>query len=225
MSTLRTDRLALYYPFHLCREDTLHRLLAEYAVVHFRDYMALQLTPMMGTTAYMDRMGQFHEALVREGRIVQGHSVSGPLDADMVRSIDADLADDRWRLLFYNALRSDRRFQRGLFEFSHGMRVGTTVVPGPAALLELCRASRSNQPYSTALVRELSEQRSSLAASYDFEYGLGLVKTSAALLYTIRLCHQHGLEAATDSWSHYELLERTRQRDTLPLQHRWLPGR
>ena len=38
---------ALYYPFHLCHERTLERLLKEYSVVHFRDFMALQLTPFM----------------------------------------------------------------------------------------------------------------------------------------------------------------------------------
>jgi len=43
------ERPALYYPFHLCSRDTLTHLLSAYALVHFRDYMALQLTPMCGT--------------------------------------------------------------------------------------------------------------------------------------------------------------------------------
>jgi hypothetical protein len=218
VSTLRTRREALFYPFHLCRNDTLGRLLAEYDVVHFRDYMALQLTPMSGTTAYADRMGQFHEALVREDRIVQGYSVSGPLDPELAESVDRDLADMQWRACFHSALQSDRFFQRGLFDFSHGVRKGQTRVPGPAALLELSLASRSEMPYSTALVRKLSERRT-LAASYDFEYGLGLVKTSAALRYTVRLCHQHRLEAVTDSLRHFRLLARTCEREGLPLAH------
>lgn len=50
-------RNVLYYPFHLCHERTLQRLLEEYGSIHFRDYMALQLTRMSGTTAYADRMG------------------------------------------------------------------------------------------------------------------------------------------------------------------------
>lgn len=48
---------ALYYPFHLCHEKTPHRLLADFEQVHFRDFLALQLTSMVGTTAFPDRMG------------------------------------------------------------------------------------------------------------------------------------------------------------------------
>jgi hypothetical protein len=222
VSTIRSGRESLYYPFHLCHEQTLNRLLTEYGAVHFRDYMAMQLTPTTGTTAYTDRMGQFHEALVQEGRIVQGYSVSGPLDADMVQSVDRDLADPQWRLLFHDAIRSDRRFQRGLFDLSHGVRVGSTLVPGPAALLELSQPSRAEQRYSTRRVRDLSLQPSSLAVSYDFEYGLALVKTSAALVYTVRLCQTHRLEGVTDSQPHFHLLERTRNRDRLEIQHHYV---
>jgi hypothetical protein len=198
---------------------TLTRLLTEYRVVHFRDYMALQLTPTTGTTAYADRMGHFHEALVQEGRIVQGYSVSGPLDSDMARSIDKDLADTHWRSLFHEALRVDRRFQRGLFDLSHGVRLGTTLVPGPAAWLELTHPSRVGHPYNVHTVRELSHQTTSLPLSYDFEYGLALLKTSAALLHTVRLCQEHRLEGVTDSHAHFRLLERTRIRDHLEIQH------
>jgi hypothetical protein len=219
VSTTRTGRQALYYPFHLCPEHTLTRLLGRYDAVHFRDYMALQLTSTIGTTAYSDRMGQFHAGLVRDGRIVQGYNVSGPLDADMVQSVDRDLADAQWRLLFHEAVRSDRRFQRGLFDFSHGMRIGRTLVPGPAALLELAQLSRGSQPCSAQVVHDLSRKGGSLADSYDFEYGFALVKTAAALIYTVRLCCEHRLEAVTDSPSHFVLLERTRTRDALAFEH------
>jgi hypothetical protein len=181
--------------------------------------MALQLTPTTGTTAYADRMGQFHETLVQQGRIVQGYSVSGPLDADMVQAVDRDLMDPHWRALFHDAIRSDRRFQRGLFELSHGVRIGSTLVPGPGALLELSQPSRARQPYDTQTVRDLSHQTSSLALSYDFEYGFALVKTSAALVYTVRLCQKHRLEGVTDSRPHFHLLERMRNRDRLEFQH------
>src|SRR5262245_56022056 len=104
---------ALYYPFHLCHERTLARLLETYRAVHFRDYMALQLTPLSGTTAYQDRMGHYHPALVETGQIVQGYSVSGPLDADAVSAVDRDLMDKTWRNIFHDGLKNDRRFQRG----------------------------------------------------------------------------------------------------------------
>jgi hypothetical protein len=198
------------------------RLLNEYRVVHFRDYMALQLTPMSGTTAYADRMGNLHEDLVKEGRIVQGHSVSGPLDDDMIAAIDRDLSDRRWRSLFHEALIADRRFQRGLLEITHGARIGGAIVPGAAAVLELTREGRRDAVVSVQLVRELSRRQSSLAEGYDYEYGMALLKTSASLVYTIRLCRQHGLEGVTDSEHHFRLLERSRQRDVIGTSNRWM---
>ena len=121
---------------------TLQRLLEEYGSIHFRDYMALQLTRMSGTTAYADRMGDRHEDLVKSGRIVQGHSVSGPLDENMTALVNRDLADAIWRAQFHVALVNDRRFQRGLFELTHGVRIGDTLVPGPAAWLRLIEDQR-----------------------------------------------------------------------------------
>ena len=38
------DRSALYYPFHLCSGETLEHLMSQYALLHFGEYMALQLT-------------------------------------------------------------------------------------------------------------------------------------------------------------------------------------
>jgi hypothetical protein len=223
LSTLPpSDRSALYYPFHLCHEQTLLHLLNEYRVVHFRDYMALQLTPMSGTTAYADRMGNLHETLVKEGRIVQGHSVSGPLDDDMIAAIDRDLNDRTWRSLFHDAFSSDRRFQRGLLDVTHGIRIGGTVVPGPAAVLELTREGRRDAVVSVQLICELSQGQPSLAEGYNYEYGLALLKTSASLVYTVRLCRQHRLEAVTDSEHHFRLLERTCQRDVIGTMNRWM---
>ena len=217
-----TDRRALYYPFHLCPERTLHRLLDEYSSVHFRDYMALQLTQMSGTTAYMDRMGGFHPELVRSGRIVQGYSVSGPLDGDAIAAVDRDLADGSWRAVFRRALMEDRRFQRGLFDLAHGVRIGATTVPGPAALLRLLDESRAHRHCTVKDLQRMSQARLSLEEGYDYEYALALVKTAAALLYTVRLCHRHGLDAVTDSPAHFQLLERTCAREGLTLSNRCL---
>ena len=215
-------RSALYYPFHLCHEQTLTRLLNDYPSVHFRDYMALQLTRMSGTTAYADRMGDRHAELVKNGRIVQGHSVSGPLDQDMTAAVNRDLADAVWRERFHRALINDRRFQRGLFELMHGMLIGGTLMPGPAAWLRLIEEPRRLQPYSVEMLQKLSGGRLDLNEGYDYEYAFALVKTSAALHYTVRLTVQHDLEAATDSRAHYDLLDRIRTRDQLMFQHRWI---
>jgi hypothetical protein len=213
-------RHALYYPFHLCHERTLTCLLDDYASVHFRDYMALQLTPMSGTTAYQDRMGHYHPQLVKTGRIVQGHSVSGPLDADTVAAVDRDLADQEWRAIFHGGLRDDRRFQRGLFDLSHSFAVAGSAVPGPAALLRLLEESRMQEACSVKQLQTLSRQSLTPDDGYACEYALALVKTSAALVYTIRLCAQHGLDAATDSTVHFHLLARTCAREGMTLENR-----
>lgn len=217
------ERRALYYPFHLCHERTLQRVLQEYVSVHFRDFMALQLTAMSGTTAYIDRMGDAHPELVATGRIVQGYSVSGPLDADMITAVNRDLEDEAWRSQFHTALLADRRFQRGLFDVSHGVRIGRSTVPGPAALLRLTEEPRQRRAYSVQELRRLSARRLSLEEGYDYEYALALVKTSASLAYTVRLCLRHGLEAVTDSEAHFRLLQQTLARDPLPLTNRLIP--
>jgi hypothetical protein len=214
-----TQRSALYYPFHLCHEQTLAHLLNDYASVHFRDYMALQVTKMSGTTAYADRMGDAHKDLVESGRIVQGHSVSGPLDDDMTAAVNRDLGDATWRARFHHALIDDRRFQRGLFELTHGMLIGNTLVPGPAAWLRLIEAQREIRPYSVALLQKLSQGRLNLDEGYDYEYALALVKTSAALHYTIRLAGRLDVDPVTDSQAHYDLLDLIRLRDRLRFQH------
>lgn len=198
------------------------RLLNNYPSVHFRDYMALQLTKMSGTTAYADRMGDRYAELVTNGRIVQGYSVSGPLDQDMMAAVNRDLADAPWREQFHHALINDRRFQRGLFELTHGMLIGGILVPGPAAWLRVIEKQRQMQPYSVEMLQKLSGGRLDLNEGYDYEYAFALVKTSAALHYTVRLAIQHDLDAITDSKAHYDLLERMRMRDGLTLQHQWI---
>ncbi|MBM4119651.1 MAG: hypothetical protein FJ248_01950 [Nitrospira sp.] len=213
---------ALYYPFHLCHKQTLARLLDDYAAIHFRDYMALQLTPMSGTTAYNDRMGQFHPQLVTAGRIVQGYSVSGPLDAEITAAVDRDLADSSWRTRFHNGLRDDRRFQRGLFELSHSMAIGEATAPGPSVLLRLLEPARAMHACSVDRLQTLCSRVPSPDESYEYEYVLALVKTSAALAYTIRLCRQHQLEAVTDSPVHFQLLERACTREGISLENHLL---
>jgi hypothetical protein len=93
---------AFFYPFHLCSPETLERVLARYDTVHFRDYMALQLTPTSGTTAYPNRMGDSHPEFLKQERIVQGYRVSGPLSPEMDRRIDGDFKDRIWREIFHS---------------------------------------------------------------------------------------------------------------------------
>lgn len=215
LETASSQRHALYYPFHLCHERTLRALLDVYGAVHFRDYMAVRLTPLSGTTAFNDRMGGYYPEELRAGRIVQGYPVSGPLDADMQAAIDRDLADPIWRQRFHTALRDDRRFQRGLFDLSHAVRIGSQLVPGPAALLTLLDQRRVTTTVTVRAVQEQSRRRLASDDAYAYEYGFALLMTSAALHYTIRLCRDHQLEAVTDSLSHFELLSRTSEREGL----------
>lgn len=220
-----TDRApdVLYYPFHLCHPQTLQQMLDSYGAVHFRDYMALQLTPMAGTTAASDRMGDAYPDLVAEGRLVQGHRVSGPLDAVSVQQVDRDLADREWRATFHQALVHDRRFQRGIFDPAHSMRIAGTIVPGPAALLRLMGAEWADTPFTFDRVAQLAHATSSLEQAFSYEYGLALVKTSASQVHTIRLAEAHHLSVVTDSSPHFALLERTLLRTGLQLRNRLLP--
>ncbi len=206
----------LFYPFHLCHPDTLARLLARFATVHFRDFMALQLTPMSGMTAFQDRMGMSFPDLIESGRLVQGYDVSGPLPAPVAAAIDRDLHDPLWRACFHRAFRQNRRLQRGLFEPSHSLRIGESLVPGPAALLRLMDDSFRQQAYDLAQVRALSKRSVTLEEGYHFEYGLALVKTSASLVYTQTLALAHQLQPATDSPAHFALYAQSCVRENWP---------
>ncbi len=216
------SRNALFYPFHLCAPRTLETLLTHYRSIHFRDYMALRLTPLMGTMAYQDRMGDDHPTLVTAGRLVQGYHVSGPLDSAATAAIDRDLDDPSWRALFHEALRSDRRFQRGLFDLAHAMRIGQALMPGPAVLLRLLEPNRADSPCTVALVQSLAGPTLTLDEVYGFEYGLALLKTAAAQVYTIRLAQEHDLLAVTDSHSHFALLSHTLAREGLDLANEYV---
>lgn len=204
---------ALYYPFHLCHPETVHRLLARFATIHFRDFMALQLTPMAGMTAFHDRMGADFPDLVANGRLVQGYDVSGPLSSDFLVAIDRDLADTSWRRLFHQALCQDRRFQRGLFDLTHSMKLGKKTVPGAAALLNLMEAAFQQHRFQVEDIKALSSAPLTVEQGYRYEYGLALIKTSASLIYTDHLARRHHLQTVTDSPAHFALFEHSARRD------------
>ena len=208
---------ALYYPFHLCHEQTLHQLLKDYSRVHFRDFMALQLTPFMGTTGFPDRMGDYYPDLLANGRIVQGHDVSGRLSPEIATAVNRDVTDPHWRSIFHEGLRNDRSFQRGLVAFSQDSQGRSSVATDSAVLLALQQPEREFAPYTVETLQAMSRRPLPEKENLDFEYGFGLMKTSAALVYSIRLCQQLGLVAVTDLASHHRLLTRTCLRDSVDL--------
>jgi hypothetical protein len=208
---------ALYYPFHLCHERTLQQLLEDYPCVHFRDFMALQLTPFMGTTGFPDRMGDYYPDLLESDRIVQGYEFSGPLSPANITAVNRDVADSLWRSIFHEALRHDRRFQRGLVAFSQDSQGRSSVATDSAVLSAFQQPEREFAPYTVETLQAMSRRRLPENETLGFEYGFGLMKTSAALVYSIQLCHQLNLAAVTDSAAHHQLLARTCHRDSLNL--------
>jgi len=215
MNRLQTPD-ALFYPFHLCHAETLTRLLARFATIHFRDFMALQLSPLSGMTAFQDRMGMSFPDLIESKRLVQGYDVSGPPPPPVAAAIDRDLQDPLWRARFHTALCQDRRLQRGLFEPSHSLHIGNSLVPGPAALLRLMDDSFRQRAYDLDHVNALSMKRLSLEQGYDCEYGVALVKTSAALVYTQTLMQAYQLQPVTDSPAHFSLYMQSCIREDWP---------
>jgi hypothetical protein len=199
----------LFYPFHLCHERTLRQLLAVSPRVHFRDYMALQLSPFCGTTAYPDRMGDTFPELLSSGRLVQGYHVSGRLSPEVAMAVDRDLADSRWRDQFHTALEQDHRFQRGLF----GIPVNDS------SLRRLTDKTWRRETFTVAGLCELSRTGLLKDSIEQFDYGLALLKSSAALVYTVQLATEHQLAVATDSPAHFALLVHTAQRDGVRLHN------
>ncbi len=203
-----TQSRVLFYPFHLCHERTLQWLLERYAQVHFRDYMAIQVSPFCGTTAFPERMGDSFPGLLARERLVQGYNVSGPLNLDTCLAVDRDLTDSTWRALFHSALMENRRFQRGLFD---GADITGRHKDGPneqALIVRLKDISFETSPFTVAGIRELSRQRLIGREADLFDYGLALLKTSASLVYTIQLATAGQLAVASDSRAHFTLLTR-----------------
>jgi hypothetical protein len=205
---MKPQAQALFYPFHLCHQETLGRLLLRFQTVHFRDFMALQLTPFSGMTALQNRMGDDVPELLLSGRLVQGYTVCGPLPPDVAEGTNRDLSDTLWRSLFHRALLDDVRFRRGLFQ------------EGELPFVPDDRLQSSE--YSVGYVRRLSAERDDSTHAVNFDYGLALVKTSASLVYTYRLALAHGLQAATDSAVHYSLFTRSCQREQLDIANHLL---
>ena len=202
----------LFYPFHLCHERTLHQLLATFARVHFRDYMALQISPFFGTTAFPDRMGDTYPNLLAEGRLVQGYNVSGMLPVHIANAVDRDFSDHEWRVRFHRAVSTDPRFLIGLFgtppDASHARPALTDdrFMTRPVTVAQICQSS---------LVR--GRHRDPL-----FDYSVALLKTAAALVYTVQLAGEQALATATDSLTQCALLSRSLRRDGVPLENRYI---
>ncbi len=217
------SRSALYYPFHLCHVRTLEQLLARFDTIHFMDYMALRLYRFSGTTAYFDRMGDAFPDLVKSGRLVQGHQVSGSLNQEARVAINEDLGDAEWRALFHRGLREDRRFLRGLWDFSHAAKIGPELIPGPAALLALLDERYQEEEISVEQLQRADGIPRSVEAGYRLEYGSALMKTATALHHTMKLAHQLHIATVTDARIHYDLLERSCRRSGKALENILIP--
>ena len=209
---------ALYYPFHLCHERTLERLLEDYATVHFRDFMALRLTPLMGTTAFPDRMGDYHPEHLKAGRIIQGYDLSGSMAQKFVSAVNQDLTDLQWRQRFHKSMLNDRRFQRGLFPEAQDIAGSAHDENGPV-WLQFQEERWENELLDVEIVQALSRKRLEGHQARQFEYGWAMIKTAASLIYTIQLCHQLKLIAVTDSAAHYHLLVHTCSREHTKLEN------
>jgi hypothetical protein len=213
---------ALFYPFHLCHERTLQRLLLTYETVHFQDFLPVRLSPLIGTTALPDRMGDAHPHLLAVGRLVQGHQGGNPLAPDRVAGLDRDLADGTWRALFHQALRDDRRFQRGLFGATHQWSIAGIPRPGPFVVLRLLGNEWPARSFTVRNLKALAHRRQTEEEGYAYEYAFALVKTAASLATSLLLCRQLGIEAVTDSFPHHSLLTRTCTREGYQLANRLL---
>ena len=212
----------LFYPFHLCHERTFSRLLEEYQTVHFRDFMALQLTALSGVTAFPDRMGDYFPEQLQAGKIVQGYQVSGPLSQVMTVLVNRDLADESWRSIFHQALTSDGRFQRGLLGSPPRQEEKEPQTLDSSYLSNLTQPERMLRPYTLESIQAMSRNRVTGDVEISFDYGMALLTTSASLQYTIQLCHQQNLVATTDSPSHSQLLSRSCRRDRITLPNHCL---
>jgi len=210
----------LFYPFHLCHERTLQWLLERYEQVHFRDYMAIQVSPFCGTTAFPERMGDSFPDLLTNGRLVQGYNVSGSLNPDTSAAVDRDLTDPIWRALFHGALVEKRRFQRGLFDGADITGHDKDGIAEPALMVRLKDVSFETAPFTVAGIRELSRRRLSGKDADLFDYGLALLKTSASLVYTIQLAIAGQLAVATDSRAHFTLLTRLVEQTGATIENR-----
>ncbi len=197
---------ALFYPFHLCHEETLRCLLQRFGTLHFRDFMAIQFTAMAGMTASEDRMGDHYPELLAAGRIVQGYRSSGPLPRSIAEAVDRDLADPEWRSIFHHSLTQNRRFQLGLFSAQEPLLPFTPYF--------------YSSPFTLQTLRSLFRSTSPRAEpDLHLEYGLALAKTSAALHDTAQLALRLQLTAATDSQAHFALFEQSRRREGWNLPH------
>ena len=181
--------------------------------------MALQLTPLSGTMAFPDRMGDYYPDLLGKQRIVQGYDVSGPMDAEVISAVNRDLEDPSWRPSFHEALESDHRFQRGLFDLFPEKGARDPRASSLSGLTKLADPEWETVSYAVETVQALSRKRLMGKEEIHYEYGFALIKTSAALIYTIRLCHKYNLAAVTDSKAHHLLLAKTCTREGIDLSN------
>ncbi len=181
--------------------------------------MALQLTPMMGTTAFPDRMGDYHPNSLNASRIAQGYNVSGTMTHKTMTAVNRDLADLQWRNLFQKSILHDSRFQRGLFANPPEGTLKHTESDKDPEWLQFHSKNWATESLDVEAVQSLSRRRLHGGDATRFEYGWALIKTAASLIYTIQLCQELHLTAVTDSQAHHGLLTQTCQRESMTLEN------
>ena len=180
--------------------------------------MALRLTPLMGTTAFPDRMGDYYPQYLKTGRIMQGYDLNGSMTAETTSAVNQDLSDPSWRHRFHESILNDHRFQRGLFPDPQDI-TGPTQSENSPIWLQFQEERWENELLDVEVVQALSRKRLEGQQARQFEYGWAMIKTAASLIYTIKLCHQLKLIAVTDSTAHYHLLAQTCRRDHTELEN------
>ena len=127
-------------------------------------------------------------------------------------AVDRDISDTEWRARFHAALNADPRFRFGLFG---------TVPEAPYRQPVLTDDRFETYPFTVAQIRQMSlVQGTNRDATFD--YGLALLKTASALVYTVQLAGEHALAAATDSFMHFALLNRIVGRKCVKLENRFI---
>ncbi len=133
-------------------------------------------------------------------------------------AVNQDLADPQWRHRFHESILNDRRFQRGLFANPQEI-AGAAEAGNNPEWRQFQEETWKNISLNVEIVQALSSQRLEGDKASLFEFGWAMIKTSVSLIYTVQLCHQLQLTAATDSSAHYHLLTQTCTREDTKLEN------
>ena len=174
MTSRSTDH-ALFYRF-TCARPTHWNTCLPCMIPPLSRLHGTPVDPLMGTTAYQDRMGDEHPRSRDQRSDRPGISGFRPLDAVAVTEVDRTLADPQWRALFHT----------GFEKIDASSAVSSTspmpcnpaerwfqVQPRYSGLLE---PQRATQHCTVAVVQALAKPRLTLDEAYVFEVWPGLAQ-------------------------------------------------